>query len=52
MAKGRHEHLLGQVDGLSVGSEPPALHSVVSMGDRDLTRGRLPLGTDRWRTVV
>lgn len=52
MAKGRHEHLLGQVDGLSVGSVPPAVHSVVSMGDRDLTRGRLPLGTDRWRTVV
>ncbi len=52
MAKGRHEHLLGQVDGLSVGSLPPDVHSVVSMGDRDLTRGRLPLGTDRWRTVV
>ena len=52
MAKGRHGHLLGQVDGLSVGSLPPAVHSVVSMGDRDLTRGRLPLGTDRWRTVV
>ena len=52
MAKGRHEHLLGQVDGLSVGSVPPDVHSVVSMGDRDLTRGRLPLGTDRWRTVV
>lgn len=52
MAKGRHEHLLGQVDGLSVGSVPPVVHSVVSMGDRDLTRGRLPLGTDRWRTVV
>lgn len=52
MAKGRHEHLLGQVDGLSVGSRPPDLHCVVSMGDRDLTRGRLPLGTDRWRTLV
>ncbi len=52
MAKGRHEHLLGQVDGLSVGSMPPDVHSVVSMGDRDLTRGRLPLATDRWRTVV
>lgn len=52
MAKGRHEHLLGQVDGLSVGSVPPDAHVVVSMGDRDLTRGRLPLGTDRWRTVI
>ncbi len=52
MAKGRHDHLLAQVDGLSVGSLAPMLHCVVSMGDRDLTRGRLPLGTDRWRTVV
>lgn len=52
MAKGRHDHLLGQVDGLSVGSMPPVVHGVISMGDRDLTRGRLPLGTDRWRTVV
>ena len=52
MAKGRHDHLLAQVDGLSVGSVPPELHCVVSMGDRDLTRGRLPLGTDRWRTTV
>lgn len=52
MTRGRHEQLLSQVDGLSVGSRPPFLHSVVSMGDRDLTRGRLPLSTDRWRTVV
>lgn len=51
-SRGRHEQLLSQVDGLSVGSRPPFLHSVVSMGDRDLTRGRLPLSTDRWRTVV
>ncbi|WP_427001073.1 glycosyltransferase family 2 protein [Ornithinimicrobium sp. Y1694] len=52
MTRGRHAQLLGQVDGLSVGSLPPHLHSVVSMGDRDLTRGRLPLATDRWQTVV
>jgi N-acetylglucosaminyl-diphospho-decaprenol L-rhamnosyltransferase len=52
MTRARHELLLGQVDGLSVGSVPPHVHSVVSMGDRDLTRGRLPLGTDRWTTVV
>lgn len=52
MTRARHTHLLAQVDGLSVGSVPPDVHSVVSMGDRDLTRGRLPLATDRWRTVV
>lgn len=52
MTRGRHDQLFGQVDGLSVGSRPPFVHSVVSMGDRDLTRGRLPLATDRWRTVV
>ena len=52
MSKGRPDELLRQVDGLSVGSVPPSLHAVASMGDRDLTRGRLPLGTDRWTTVV
>lgn len=52
MTRARHEQLLAQVDGLSVGTTPPDLHVVISMGDRDLTRGRLPLGTDRWETVV
>lgn len=52
MTRGRHDELLHQVDALSVGSVPPHLHSVVSMGDRDLTRGRLPLATDRWSTFV
>lgn len=52
MTRAHHDHLLGQVDGLSVGTAPPHLHVVISMGDRDLTRGRLPLGTDRWRTIV
>lgn len=52
MAKSNHEQLLNQVDGLSVGSVPPLVHCVVSMGDRDLTRGRLPLSTDRWETLV
>jgi len=52
MTRGHHDHLLAQVDGLSVGSVPPSLHVVISMGDRDLTRGRLPLGTDRWKTIV
>ncbi|WP_157621824.1 glycosyltransferase family 2 protein [Serinicoccus hydrothermalis] len=52
MSRGHHDHLLAQVDGLSVGTTPPDVHVVISMGDRDLTRGRLPLGTDRWRTIV
>ncbi len=52
MTRGNHDHLLAQVDGLSVGTEPPDVHVVISMGDRDLTRGRLPLGTDRWQTIV
>lgn len=51
-SKARHTQLLAQVDGLSLSSVSPRVHSVVSMGDRDLTRGRLPLGTDRWTTVV
>ncbi|WP_134774508.1 glycosyltransferase family 2 protein [Ornithinimicrobium flavum] len=51
-SKAHHDQLLAQVDGLSVGTVAPHVHSVVSMGDRDLTRGRLPLGTDRWTTIV
>lgn len=52
MTRHAHDQLLGQVDGLSVGSVPPTVHCVISMGDRDLTRGRLPLATDRWETIV
>ena len=51
-SRGHHDELLGQVDGIAVGTRPPFLHNVISMGDRDLTRGRLPLGSDRWRTEV
>ena len=52
MTRAQHSQLLAQTDGLSVGTVPPQIHSVVSMGDRDLTRGRLPLATDRWTTLV
>ncbi|WP_131106140.1 glycosyltransferase family 2 protein [Ornithinimicrobium sufpigmenti] len=52
MTRARHSQLLAQVDGISVGSVPPQVHCVISMGDRELTRGRLPLGTDRWETIV
>lgn len=40
--RARHSQLLAQVDGISVGSVPPQVHCVISMGDRELTRGRLP----------
>lgn len=50
--RARHSQLLAQVDGISVGSVPPQVHCVISMGDRELTRGRLPLETDRWTTIV
>lgn len=52
MTRGRHSQLLAQVDGLSVGAQAPRVHCVISMGDRELTRGRLPLETDRWTTIV
>jgi N-acetylglucosaminyl-diphospho-decaprenol L-rhamnosyltransferase len=52
LAHQRHQHLLHQVDGLSLGTVPPDLHVVVAMGDRDLARRRLPITTDRWDTVV
>lgn len=52
MVSGEHEHLLSQVDGLSVSTWPPDIHVVTSIRDRAVTRGRLPLGSDRWTTVV
>lgn len=52
MTRARHSQLLAQVDGISVSSVAPQVHCVISMGDRELTRGRLPLGTDRWETIV
>jgi N-acetylglucosaminyl-diphospho-decaprenol L-rhamnosyltransferase len=48
----RHQHLLHQVDGLSLNTWTPDIHVVVAMGDRDLARRRLPITTDRWDTVV
>ena len=47
-----HEALLGQVDGLSASSWPPDLHVVLSVSDRELTRNRLPIRSDRWETTV
>ena len=47
-----HEALLGQVDGLSASTWPPDLHVVLSVSDRELTRNRLPIRSDRWATEV
>ena len=47
-----HEALLGQVDGLSVSTWPPDVHVVASVSDRELTRNRLPIRSDRWETRV
>ncbi|MFK5583481.1 hypothetical protein [Serinicoccus sp. LYQ131] len=47
-----HDHLLGHVDGLAVSTWPPDAHVVVSVQDRALTRGRLPIRSDRWSTDV
>ena len=47
-----HEALLGQVDGLSASTWPPDLHVVLSVSDRELTRNRLPIRSDRWETEV
>jgi hypothetical protein len=51
-ASGDHDHLIAQVDGLTVSTWPPDLHVVTSVMDRALTRGRLPIRSDRWVTVV
>lgn len=52
MVSGEHDHLLSQVDGLSVSTWPPDIHVVTSIRDRTVTRGRLPIRSDRWTTVV
>lgn len=52
MVSGEHGFLLNHVDGLSVSTWPPDLHVPVSLGDRQLTRGRVPIRSDRWSTVV
>jgi hypothetical protein len=52
LARGRHQHLLGQVAGLSRGSRAPDLHLIVAMGDPQLAGGAVPVGTDRWETLV
>lgn len=48
----QHDDHLDQIGGLARAVVTPDLHVVVSMGDRDLTRGRVPLRHDRWETVV
>ncbi|MFK5636053.1 MULTISPECIES: hypothetical protein [unclassified Ornithinimicrobium] len=52
MVSGEHDHLLSHVDGLAVSTWPPDVHVVTSIRDRALTRGRLPIASDRWTTVV
>ncbi|WP_298885784.1 hypothetical protein [uncultured Serinicoccus sp.] len=47
-----HEALLGQVDGLAMSTWPPDVHVVLSVSDRELTRNRLPIRSDRWETRV
>lgn len=49
---GQHEELMAQVGGIAVGSRVPDLHVVIGMGDRDVSRGRLPITSDRWRTIT
>jgi hypothetical protein len=49
---GEHAHLLNHVDGLTLSSWPPDIHVVTSVSDRELSRGRLPIHSDRWETVV
>lgn len=52
IAHRRHDALIAQVGGLSLGSRPPDLHVVVAMRDEDLARNRVPITTDRWPTLI
>lgn len=48
----QHDAHLDQIGGLARAPVTPDLHVIISMGDRDLTRGRVPLHHDRWKTIV
>lgn len=52
IVNGEHDHLLSHVDGLAVSTWPPDIHVVTSIRDRAVTRGRLPIRSDRWTTLV
>ncbi|TQL49253.1 hypothetical protein FB467_0318 [Ornithinicoccus hortensis] len=49
---GQHDELMGHVGGIAVGSRVPDLHVVIGMADPDVSRGRLPITSDRWRTIT
>lgn len=49
---GRHDHLRGQVAGLARSHRPPDLHVVVSMGDDDITAGRVEGLAGAWPTEI
>lgn len=49
---GRHDHLRGQVAGMARSHRLPDLHVIVSMGDDDLTAGRVEGLTGPWATEV
>lgn len=49
---GEHDFLIGHIGGISLGSRPPDLHVIVAMADPALSRGKVPVASDRWRTVV
>lgn len=48
----QHDAHLDQIGGLARAPVTPDLHVIISMGDRDLTRGRVPVHHDRWETLV
>lgn len=52
LVSGEHDHLLSHVDGLSVSTWPPDIHVVTSIRDPAVTRGRVPIESDRWSTEV
>lgn len=49
---GQHDELMSQVGGIAVGSRVPDLYVAIGMGDPDVSRGRLPITSDRWRTIT
>lgn len=51
-AHDQHAQLLHQIGGIALNTVTPGLHVVVAMADKTLGKGRLPIASDRWETIV
>ncbi|WP_109472809.1 hypothetical protein [Ornithinimicrobium cavernae] len=48
----QHDEVIDQVSGFSLGAVVPDFHVVIALADRTVTQGRLPITSDRWKTLI